>query len=120
VSARRGGRPGSRTPARTALVTDGGSGIGSAIARRFAADGARVRVIGSRVEPLPQIALETGGEYATCDISDHAQLDGFVARLGAAWARFDVIANAAGASSVQPFAAVCRRVDGRGMHSGGR
>ncbi|NEC23480.1 SDR family NAD(P)-dependent oxidoreductase, partial [Streptomyces parvus] len=37
---------------RTALVTGGGSGIGRATARRWAAGGGHVTVLGRREEPL--------------------------------------------------------------------
>jgi meso-butanediol dehydrogenase / (S,S)-butanediol dehydrogenase / diacetyl reductase len=43
------------------LITGGGTGIGAACARRFAAAGARVAVMGRRKEPLERVAREIGG-----------------------------------------------------------
>jgi NAD(P)-dependent dehydrogenase (short-subunit alcohol dehydrogenase family) len=43
------------------LITGGGSGIGAACARAFAARGAAVAVNGRRAEPLEEVARGTGG-----------------------------------------------------------
>lgn len=45
-----------RLEGRTALVTGGGSGIGAAIARRLADEGATVTVTGRRAQPLREVA----------------------------------------------------------------
>lgn len=54
-----------------ALVTGAGQGMGRAIARRLAADGARVAV-NDRVhdERVDAVVAETGGLAAACDVSD--------------------------------------------------
>jgi NAD(P)-dependent dehydrogenase (short-subunit alcohol dehydrogenase family) len=46
---------------RVALVTGGGTGIGAATARRLAADGWHVAVMGRRSAPLEAVAEEIGG-----------------------------------------------------------
>ena len=50
---------------KVAIVSGGGTGIGAATARRFAAEGAKVVVTGRRKEPLDGVAAETGGSRVT-------------------------------------------------------
>ena len=52
-----------------AVVTGGGSGIGLATARRFAAEGARVVVHDFNEELGKRAADEVGGEFVRCDVS---------------------------------------------------
>jgi len=56
----------------TALVTGASGGIGSAIARALAAQGARLAVSGSNAEKLEAFRGELGGEHVAlaCDLSD--------------------------------------------------
>ncbi len=51
---------------RHALVTGAGSGIGAAIARALAAEGARVTLAGRRREPLETLAAEIGDRSLRC------------------------------------------------------
>ena len=46
---------------KTALVTGATGGLGGAIARAFAAHGAKVAVSGTRQEPREAVAAEIGG-----------------------------------------------------------
>jgi NAD(P)-dependent dehydrogenase (short-subunit alcohol dehydrogenase family) len=85
----------------TAVVTGAGSGVGKAVALRFAAEGWQVALVGRRLEPLAEttaIANSKDGRLAVfpCDVS----APDAVAALGTAvLARFgavDVLVNAAG------------------------
>jgi NAD(P)-dependent dehydrogenase (short-subunit alcohol dehydrogenase family) len=62
---------------KTALVTGASSGIGRAIAQRFADDGARVYLTGRRKDELAAAAEDIGaGAVAVpCDVSQAADLD---------------------------------------------
>lgn len=51
---------------KTAVVTGGGSGIGRAIARRFAEEGARVIIVGRTEATLKETAAADGKEGLKC------------------------------------------------------
>ena len=85
---------------RVALVTGGGSGIGAATARRFAAEGAKVVVTGRRPEPLERVARETRGIACAGDASDPDAVRRAVATAVESFGGLDVvIANAGGAGT---------------------
>lgn len=77
---------------RTVLVTGANRGIGSAIARRAAAEGAHVVLAGRRPAALAPLATELGADIAIADLSE----PGGAERLAADQPEVDVlIANAA-------------------------
>lgn len=88
-----------------ALVTGGGSGIGAAIARALAAEGAAVCVAGRRKGPLEEVAGKLPRAAAiVADVSREGDCAAMVAAARAAHGPLDiVIANAGGAESA-PFA----------------
>lgn len=85
---------------RTAVVTGGGSGIGAAIARAFAKEGAVAVVIGRRREPLEAVAAETGGKALVCDVTDEKAVSAISDQLAEA----DILVNNAGGVATAPFA----------------
>src|SRR3954471_997084 len=58
-----------------AIVTGGGSGIGEAICRRFADDGARVAVLDRRVDAARAVASAIGGLAVECDVASSSSVD---------------------------------------------
>ncbi|MCO4054521.1 MAG: 3-oxoacyl-[acyl-carrier-protein] reductase [Bosea sp.] len=83
---------------KTALVTGATGGIGGAIARAFAAQGARVAVSGTRAEVLERLVAELGdGAVALpCNLSDPAAVDSLVPAAEAALGQLDILVNNAG------------------------
>ncbi len=82
----------------TALVTGASGGIGSAIAKALAGQGARVALSGTRVEALQAIATEIGGDCVIlpCDLADGAAVDWLVPRAVEALGQLDILVNNAG------------------------
>ena len=81
----------------TALVTGASGGIGAAIARALAGQGARVALSGTRVEPLDALAAELPGSVVLpCDLSDAAEVDALVRRAVEALGSLDILVNNAG------------------------
>jgi NAD(P)-dependent dehydrogenase (short-subunit alcohol dehydrogenase family) len=69
-----------RHEGRAVLISGGTSGLGLAAARRFAADGARVWILGSRDETVAAALaqVEVAGASA-CDVADEEAVEGAVA-----------------------------------------
>lgn len=82
-----------------ALVTGSTSGIGEAIARRLAADGARV-VVHSRSshDEGEQLASEIGGTYRQADLANEDEAIRLVKETVAITGQLDILVNNAGIS----------------------
>ena len=82
----------------TALVTGASGGIGSAVAKALAAQGARVALSGTREEALAGVAGEIGASAVTlpCNLSDAAAVDALVPRALEALGQLDILVNNAG------------------------
>ena len=78
------------------VVTGAGGGIGSALARRFAAEGAVVVVSDRSRDKAERMAAEIGGTAAVTDVSDEAAVAGLVERTIAAYGRVDLFCSNAG------------------------
>lgn len=82
----------------TALITGASGGIGGAVAKALAAQGARVALSGTRAEALESVRSEIGGDAVIlpCDLSDAAAVDALVPAAVAALGRLDILVNNAG------------------------
>jgi 3-hydroxy acid dehydrogenase / malonic semialdehyde reductase len=80
------------------FVTGASSGFGAAVARRFAADGARVVAAARRVERVNDLAAEFGPQILPLelDVRDRAAVDSAVAGLPEEFKAIDVLVNNAG------------------------
>jgi 3-hydroxybutyrate dehydrogenase len=90
-----------------ALVTGAASGIGRAIARRFAQAGARVVIADIGLDAATTAAREIGGEKdalaVAMDVTDEAQVNDGVAKAVAAFGGVDVLVSNAGIQIVHPL-----------------
>ncbi|MFF0579211.1 SDR family NAD(P)-dependent oxidoreductase [Streptosporangium saharense] len=81
---------------RTIVVSGGGTGIGKAVAARFAADGDRVVIVGRRVDVLEKVAEEIGGIALPADLSEPTEVERVRADLVERFGTIDVLVNNAG------------------------
>lgn len=86
-----------RLAGKRCLVTGGGTGIGRAVARRYALEGASVAVMGRRVEKLEETAAGTGQiSIAPGDVSSAEDVRRAVASVVERHGGLDVVFHAAG------------------------
>ncbi|MEV5333218.1 bifunctional aldolase/short-chain dehydrogenase [Streptomyces werraensis] len=92
---------------RVALVTGAGSGIGKAIARRLAAEGACVVVADLNGENAARVAKELGGPdravAVTVDVTDEEQIAAAFRQAVLAFGGVDLVVNNAGLSLSKPL-----------------
>lgn len=81
-----------RLAGKTAFITGGASGLGEAIARRFASEGAKVIIADIDQANGEQIAAELSGQFVTLDVSS----EGDWISAFAGFAQIDVLVNNAG------------------------
>jgi len=97
-----------RLAGKTAIVTGGGGGIGGAICRRFAAEGAKVAIFDLSLEAAGKVrdAIRAAGgtaEAFRCDITNRAEVDAAVAATESTLGPVDVLVNNAGWDVFKPF-----------------
>ena len=81
-------------------------GLGEFIARLFVKEGAKVMLSGRKVEPLEKLAKDLDGAYATCDITDEADIEGLFKATKEKFGKVDIAVNAAGANVPEPISAL--------------
>jgi NAD(P)-dependent dehydrogenase (short-subunit alcohol dehydrogenase family) len=96
---------------KVAIVTGAGSGIGRAVALRFAAEGARVVVNDVVADAAQRVAKEieaAGGTALPCpgDVSDSNQVEALVRAATSRFGRLDVLVNNAAAVVPGPVEAI--------------
>jgi NAD(P)-dependent dehydrogenase (short-subunit alcohol dehydrogenase family) len=86
---------------KAAVITGAGGAIGGALARAFAAAGARVAIWDISEQAARARAAEIGGETIAivCDVSDRAQVEQAGRETLAAFGGIDILVNGAGGSS---------------------
>jgi meso-butanediol dehydrogenase / (S,S)-butanediol dehydrogenase / diacetyl reductase len=91
-----------RLDGKTALVTGGGSGIGRAICRRFAEEGAAVVVADLVAERATEVAGEIGGRAIEANVTVRADVERMTAEAGPV----DVLVNNAGGGMADDVLAI--------------
>jgi NAD(P)-dependent dehydrogenase (short-subunit alcohol dehydrogenase family) len=91
---------------RHALVTGAARGIGAAIARTLAHEGATLTLLGRRAEALAALAGELPGAhgFVVADIADAAQVQAAFAQARAARGPVTILVSNAGQAESAPFA----------------
>ena len=90
----------SKLAGKAALVTGGNSGIGLAVARRFAAEGAHVFIAGRRQAQLEEAVALIGGkvEAVQGDVTSAVDLDRLFGTIKARSGKLDVLVTSSGIS----------------------
>ena len=85
-----------RLEGKTAIVTGGGSGFGAGIARKFAAEGARVMVADINAEGAGAVAAEVGGIAQKVDVSNGESVAAMIRGAQEVFGQIDILVNNAG------------------------
>jgi 3-oxoacyl-[acyl-carrier protein] reductase len=93
-----------RLAGRTAIVTGGASGFGAGIARKFAAEGARVAVADLNAEGAGRVAAGIDGVAIGVDVSQDDSVAAMAEAAREALGRVDILVNNAGVTHLpQPL-----------------
>jgi NAD(P)-dependent dehydrogenase (short-subunit alcohol dehydrogenase family) len=88
------------------VVTGAAGGIGAALARRFAAEGARVALLDRDARAAETVAAEIGAASVMvrrCDVTSPADCRGAIGAVVAEWGGVDVLVNNAGITHLGRF-----------------
>ena len=92
-----------RLEGRTAIVTGGARGIGGAICRRYAEEGAFVVVADILADEAAMLAAEIGGMAVALNVTDRKSIDAMVEKVVAARGGIDILVNGAAIFDMGPF-----------------
>lgn len=98
-----------RLEGKVALVTGGSRGIGAAIARRLAAEGAAIVITYTRAAEaagklVAELRAEGGGAYAVqADNQDEGAMTAAIREAGKTFGRLDILVNNAGIFDAKPL-----------------
>lgn len=81
---------------KSVIVTGAAQGMGAAIARQFAAMGARMTLADVRMEQVQVLAQETGGQPVAADMGSEADVVALIATAREKFGGIDILVNNAG------------------------
>ncbi|SFC03407.1 glucose 1-dehydrogenase [Tropicimonas isoalkanivorans] len=85
-----------RLEGKSAIITGGGSGFGAGIARKFAAEGARVMIADINIETARAVAEEVGGIAQFTDVAFSGSVKDMAEEAISAFGKVDILINNAG------------------------
>ena len=85
------------------MITGGGSGIGAATARRFAAEGATLAIIDRDPEGLLRIGAEVDGHAYALDVRDSEEVTEVINVIAQTLGQIDILVNNAGTGDLRPL-----------------
>jgi len=88
---------------RHALITGGGTGIGAAAAQHLSAQGAKLSLLGRRLEPLDVVTKSCGGSPIQCDVTDPERIRAAFDEARSANGPVDLLIVNAGIAESAPF-----------------
>ncbi|TXC70251.1 SDR family oxidoreductase [Sphingomonas ginsenosidivorax] len=94
---------------KTIVITGAGDGLGRALARRFAADGETVVLLGRTLSKVQAVADEVGGQAIACNVADPDSVRAAFATIAETHPKLDVLINNAGV--YEPFTLADARDD---------
>jgi NAD(P)-dependent dehydrogenase (short-subunit alcohol dehydrogenase family) len=99
--------PGTVLDGKVAVITGAASGIGEAVARTFAANGARVLLVDTDADRLEYVHKDITGRGFTAqavvgDVTDEQTVIDFFAWARDTWGSVDLLVNSAGRDSLSP------------------
>ena len=93
---------------RHALVTGGGTGIGASTATHLHSAGAKLSLLGRRIEPLERTAAIVSGTVHQCDVTDRSAIDRAFDEARAANGPIELLIVNAGIAESAPFGKMTR------------
>jgi NAD(P)-dependent dehydrogenase (short-subunit alcohol dehydrogenase family) len=92
---------------KVAIVTGGGGGIGGAMVRRFAAEGAKVAIADIDGEAAQARAAEVAAQKGdampiVADVTNKKSVEQMIQATKERWGRIDILANVAGGALIKP------------------
>ena len=94
---------GSALEGRHALITGGGTGIGAAAAQHLNDEGAKLSLLGRRIEPLRAVADGLAGAAVQCDVTNPERVRAAFDDARAANGPIDILIVNAGIAESAPF-----------------